>query len=112
MIKVMVERHEDKPVEPATPLPPSQVKSIEELTWRRPTIQYRHASSSAADYYLEGLRRDPDDARLNDGWAAISTGRDDSGREPPLLDRAIERLQWKNPNPESCKPFLHRGLAS
>jgi len=114
LITVRVERHEDKPVpEPATPLaPPSQVKSIEELYLAAThLIQYRHASSSAADYFLEGLRRDPHDARLNDGWGRFLYRQGRFEESLPFFDGAIERIQWKNPNPESCKPFLHRGLA-
>ena len=114
LITVTVERHEDKPLpEPAKPLPPpAELKSTEELYLAAVhLIQYRHASASPADYYLEGLRRDPSDARLNDGWGQYLYRQGRFEESLPFFDRAIDKLQWKNPNPQSCKPFLHRGLA-
>ena len=53
--------------DPADPLlPPSELKSTEELYLGALHLeQYRHATFSPDDYYLEGLRRDPSDIRLN-----------------------------------------------
>mgnify|MGYP006877195024 CR=1 FL=1 len=52
--------------DPADPLlPPSELKSTEELYLGALHLeQYRHATFSPDDYYLEGLRRDPSDIRL------------------------------------------------
>ena len=59
--------------EPAMALPaPEQLKSTEELYLAATHLeQYRHAAFEPADYYLEGLRRDATDIRLNDSYGML-----------------------------------------
>ncbi|MEG0370392.1 MAG: DUF5107 domain-containing protein, partial [Hungatella sp.] len=59
--------------EPAVALlPPEELKSTEELYLGATHLeQYRHATYEPSDYYLEGLRRDPTDIRLNNGYGML-----------------------------------------
>ena len=59
--------------EPADALPPpEQLKSTEELYLGGLHLeQYRHATFSPDDYYLEGLKRDPSDIRLNNAYGLL-----------------------------------------
>ena len=65
--------------DPATePLPPEQIASVEELYLTGLHLeQYRHATRSPEACWREGLKRDPEDARINDAmglrwnWSAI-----------------------------------------
>ena len=59
--------------DPAVPLgSPSELKSTEELFLGAQHLeQYRHATYEPADYYEEGLRRDPSDIRLNNGYGML-----------------------------------------
>ena len=59
---------ENRPIpDPAEALKkPEEIQSLEELYLAGQHLeQYRHATFQPADYYLEGLRRDPTDIRLN-----------------------------------------------
>ena len=59
--------------EPADPLlAPEQLKSTEELYLGGLHLeQYRHATYAPEDYYLEGLKRDPSDLRLNNAYGLL-----------------------------------------
>ena len=58
---------------PAEPLgAPEELRTTEELYLAATHLeQYRHATRDPADYYREGLRRDPTDLRLNDGYGLL-----------------------------------------
>ena len=58
---------------PAEPLKaPEEMKSTEELYLAGTHLeQYRHATSEPADYYLEGLKRDSTDIRLNNSYGLL-----------------------------------------
>lgn len=108
------ERRRDKPIpEPAEPLDsPEQLKSNEELYLAAThLIQYRHASFDPTEYLLEGLKRDPSDIRLNNAYGLhlFRQGRFEDAVS--YFQRAIAKLQWKNPNPYTSEPFYHLGIS-
>lgn len=93
-------------------LEPNKLKTTEELYLAAMhLIQYRHASYDPVDYFLEGLRRDPSDIRLNNGYGLhlYRQGRFEESQK--YFDRAITKLQWKNPNPYNSEALYNCGLS-
>lgn len=99
--------------DPADPLlPPSELKSTEELYLGALHLeQYRHATFSPDDYYLEGLRRDPSDIRLNNSYGLLQYRRGNFEEAVKLFKKAIEKQTWKNPNPYHGECYFNLGLA-
>lgn len=99
--------------DPADPLlPPEQLKSTEELYLGGLHLeQYRHATFSPDDYYLEGLRRDPSDIRLNNAYGLLQYRRGNFAESISYFQKAIEKQTWKNPNPYSGECYFNLGLA-
>lgn len=98
---------------PADPLPaPQELKSTEELFLGAQHLeQYRHATYEPADYYLEGLRRDPSDLRLNNGYGLLLLKRGNFSEAVKYFQKAIEKQTWKNPNPYYGECYFNLGLA-
>lgn len=93
-------------------LPPSELKSTEELYLAALHLeQYRHATFSPDDYYLEGLRRDPGDIRLNNGYGMLEYRRGNFEKSIRHFKKAIEKQTWKNPNPYHGECYYNLGLA-
>lgn len=107
----MVEKFEIP--EPATACPPpSECDTTEELYLYGLHIeQYRHATRLPEDYYLEGLRRDETDLRLNTAYGLLLLRRGRMEACKPYLSRAIEKATVKNPNPPTTNPFFYLGVA-
>jgi tetratricopeptide (TPR) repeat protein len=103
---------ERKQPNPATEPPmPEEMKSADELYLTGLHLeQYRHATRSAETYWHEGLKRDPDDYRLNNamGLAYLRKGQFVEAEEH--FARAIRRLTIRNPNPYNGEPFYNLGL--
>ncbi len=99
--------------EPAKALPaPSELKSTEELYLAALHLeQYRHATFSPDDYYLEGLKRDPGDIRLNNGYGLLQYRRGNFEESVKHFNKAIEKQTWKNPNPYYGECYYNLGLA-
>lgn len=99
--------------EPAKPLlPPAELKSTEELFLGAQHLeQYRHATLSPEDYYVEGLKRDPSDIRLNNGYGLLQYRRGNFKQSIDLLKNAVEKQTWKNPNPYYGESYFNLGLA-
>ena len=98
--------------EPATAIPaPKDVPTGEKL-WRYGTHleQYRHATWDPMDYYQEGLRRDPDDVRLNVACAKLLVKRGLIAESEAYLRRAVASATEKNPNPYDGECFYQLGL--
>ena len=91
---------------------PDQIKTVEQLYLTGLHLeQYRHATYNPTDYYLEGLRRDPNDVRCNNamGLWYIRKGRFDLAEE--FLTKAVKLIQKRNPNPYDGEPIYNLGLA-
>jgi tetratricopeptide (TPR) repeat protein len=73
--------------------------------------QYRHATWEPEDYYLEGLRRDGGDSRINTAYGFLLLRRGYTGECEEYFRRAIERITWKNPNPRDGEAYCGLGLS-
>lgn len=99
--------------DPADPLlAPEQLKSTEELYLGGQHLeQYRHATYAPEDYYLEGLKRDPSDIRLNNAYGLLLYRRGCFEESISYFKKAIEKQTWKNPNPYHGECYFNLGLA-
>ncbi len=99
--------------DPATePLPPEQIESIEELYLTGLHLeQYRHATRSPETYWREGLRREPQDARLNNAMGLLYLRKGEFSQAESHFSCAVKRLTFRNPNPCDGEPFYNLGLA-
>lgn len=114
--KLLVAYQPEEPTEKIVPEPvqpandPNEIESIEELYLTGLHIeQYRHATRNATQYYLEALRRDPDDTRNSNAMGLWLLRRGQFKRAEPYLTRAISVLTGRNPNPNDCEPYFHLG---
>lgn len=99
-----------KPAEAAKK--PNEITSLEELYLTAVHLeQYRHATYSAEDYYLEGLRRDATDSRINNGYGKYLYGKGYFKESQHYFEEAIKKITWKNSNPYDTEPFYNLGLA-
>lgn len=106
--------NENRPIaEPAEALKaPSEIGSLEELLLAGQHLeQYRHATFQPQAYYLEGLRRDPTDIRLNDAYGMWLLRNGQIAKSIPYFQAAINKQTWRNPNPYSGEAYYHLGLA-
>lgn len=103
---------EDPLPEAAEPLfSPEDLRSTEELYLAATHLeQYRHATFSPEDYYLEGLRRDSTDIRLNNGYGLFLYRRGDFEEARSHFQTAIDKQTWKNPNPYYGECYYNLGL--
>lgn len=91
---------------------PSDVESIDELYLIGVHLeQYRHATYNPDDYYLEGLRRNPQDSRCNVAYGMLMIKRGDFQGAIPYFKKAIQTLTRYNPNPINCDVYYDLGLA-
>ena len=105
---------ENRPIpEPAEALKkPEEIQSLEELYLAGQHLeQYRHATFLPADYYLEGLRRDPTDIRLNNAYGLYLLRNAQIEESIPSFKAAIKKQTWRNPNPYAGEPYFNLGLA-
>ncbi len=105
---------ENRPIpEPAEALkPPEEIQSLEELFLAGQHLeQYRHATFLPADYYLEGLRRDPTDIRLNNAYGLYLLRSAQVAESIPYFEAAIRKQTWRNPNPYAGEVYYNLGLA-
>lgn len=73
--------------------------------------QYRHATFLPEDYYLEGLKRDEFDTRLNNAYGALLLRRGMFAESEGYFKKALKRLTKLNPNPYNGEPYYNLGLA-
>ncbi len=99
--------------EPAEALPaPAEIRSLEELFLAGQHLeQYRHATFLPEDYYLEGLKRDPTDLRLNNAYGLLLLRRGCAGESIGYFEAAIRKQTWRNPNPYAGEAYFNLGLA-
>ncbi|WP_088547182.1 DUF5107 domain-containing protein [Paenibacillus aquistagni] len=72
--------------------------------------QYRHATFEPEHYYEEGLRRDPNDIRLNNALGLLLLRRGEYEDSKACFERAIETSTKHNPNPYDSECYYHLGL--
>lgn len=98
---------------PAEEIPdPEALETTEKLFLAATHLeQYRHATYSPEPYYLEGLKRDPSDIRLNNGYGKYLYNKGHFEECIPYFQTAIASSTWKNPNPYDCEPYYNLGLA-
>ncbi|MEK5027862.1 tetratricopeptide repeat protein [Paenibacillus sp. FSL M7-1046] len=99
--------------EAAKPLAtPEELRSTEELYLAGLHLeQYRHATFEPEAYYLEGLKRDNGDIRLNVAYGTLLLRRGLYTDSEKYFRKAIERLTWRNPNPYDSEAYYQLGVA-
>ncbi|WP_309350382.1 DUF5107 domain-containing protein [Telmatospirillum sp.] len=102
----------EAPPRPATePLLPAAIESADELFLTGLHLaQYRHATRQPEDYWREALRRDPMDCRCNNAMGLWHFRRAEFAEAEACFQRAVTRLQSRNPNPYDGEAFYNLGL--
>jgi tetratricopeptide (TPR) repeat protein len=91
---------------------PEKVMTNEELYLIGEHIeQYRHATWLPDPYYLEGLKRDPGDVRINNTYGLLLFRRGLFAEAEQHFLKAIERLTRMHPNPYFGEPYYNLGLS-
>ena len=91
---------------------PCEIKTNEELCLTGIHLeQYRHASYNSEDYYLEGLRRDPFDIRINTAYGIMLLRRGLYEKAEGCFGKAIAKMTEHNPNPYESEAILYLGLS-
>ena len=72
--------------------------------------QYRHATYDPCDYYLEALRRDPNESRCNNALGLWYMRHGQFAKAEGHFRKAIETITQYNPNPIDGEPFYNLGL--
>lgn len=103
----------EKIPEPAKAIPePQELQTNDELYLAGLHLeQYRHATYQPGDYYLEGLRRDPTDYRLNDAYGLLLFRQGQFTTSESYFRKAVKKQTLKNPNPYSGAAYYHIGLS-
>ncbi|MGG6309426.1 DUF5107 domain-containing protein [Paenibacillus macerans] len=99
--------------EAAKPLPkPQELKTNEQLYLAGLHLeQYRHATFEPEAYYLEGLKRDAGDIRLNVAYGTLLLRRGRFAEAEQHFRAAVKSLTWRNPNPYDSEALYQLGLA-
>ena len=114
--KILVEFQADKPEIKPIPdpakaaLPPKDIINIEQLYLTGLHIeQYRHATYSPMDYYMEGLNRDAGDIRCNNAVGLYKMRSGLFADAQKYFERAIKTQTERNPNPYDGEPYYNLG---
>ena len=90
---------------------PWEYRTNEELLLTgRHIEQYRHATFLPDPYYLEALKRDPGDIRVNNAYGLLLMRRGLFGQAEGYFRKALERLTERNPNPYNSETYYFLGL--
>jgi tetratricopeptide (TPR) repeat protein len=97
----------------AKPLPePQELKTNEQLYLAGLHLeQYRHATFEPEAYYLEGLKRDESDIRINVAYGTLLLRRGLYAQSEQRFRQAVTSLTWRNPNPYDSEAFYQLGVA-
>ena len=113
----LVEYQPEAPEIPKMPEPakaakaPAEIITNEELYLTGQHIeQYRHATYAPDPYYLEGLKRDPGDIRINNAYGQLLMRRGQFEKAETYFRKALERLIERNPNPYNSETYYLLGL--
>jgi tetratricopeptide (TPR) repeat protein len=99
--------------EAAKPLPePEQLRTNEQLYLAGLHLeQYRHATFEPEQYYLEGLKRDQGDIRINVAYGTLLLRRGLFKEAEEHFRQAVKSLTWRNPNPYDSEAYYQLGVA-
>lgn len=90
---------------------PEEIMTNEELLLTALHIeQHRHATYLPDPYYLEGLKRDPGDSRINNAYGMLLFRRGNFEEAEKHFRAAVKRLTWRSPNPYDSEPYYNLGL--
>lgn len=97
----------------AKPLPlPEELKTNEQLYLAGLHLeQYRHATFEPEAYYLEGLKRDSTDIRINLAYGTLLLRRGQFADAEAHFRTAVKSLTWRNPNPYDSEAYYQLGVA-
>lgn len=97
----------------AIPLPlPEELKTNEQLYLAGLHLeQYRHATFEPEAYYLEGLKRDSSDIRINVAYGTLLLRRGLFAEAEGHFCKAVKSLTWRNPNPYDSEAYYQLGVA-
>ena len=89
---------------------PKDIAHIEQLFLTGQHLeQYRHATYSAMDYYMEALSRDEGDIRCNNAVGLLLMRKGKFADAQPYFERAIKTQTERNPNPYDGEPHYNLG---
>lgn len=90
---------------------PEKIATVEELYLAGLHIeQYRHATYLPDPYYLEALKRDSGDIRTNNAYGTLLMRRCNFAEAKKYLEKALERMTKRNPNPYGSEAYYNLGL--
>ena len=90
---------------------PEEIESNEQLYLTGLHLeQYRHETYDPRDYYMEALRRDPNDSRCNNAMGLWLLRRGQFAKAETYFRKSIEMLTQRNPNPIDGEPLFNLGL--
>ena len=106
------EKIEAEVPEPAKAAPlPEDCETTEDLfLYGLHVEQYRHATYHPEDYYLEGLRRDPTDIRLNNAYGRCLLKKCDFTGAEKYFRKAVEKSIRSNQT-HDYEPYYNLGLS-
>ncbi|MCR5791139.1 MAG: DUF5107 domain-containing protein [Lachnospiraceae bacterium] len=91
---------------------PAELRTNEELLLTAQHIeQHRHATYLPDPYYLEGLKRDPLDMRINNAYGMLLLRRGLFKEAEGYFRNAVKRATWRSPNPYNSECYYDLGLA-
>lgn len=106
------EKHEELPEPARAIVAPEELKTNEALYLAGIHLeQYRHATYQPDSYYLEGLKRDKDDIRINNAYGSLLFRRGQFESSIEYFKRAIKTNAKYNTNPSSGEPHYNLGLS-
>ena len=98
-----------KPAEKAKK--PEEILTNEELLLTAEHIeQYRHAAFLPDPYYLEALKRDPGDMRVNNAYGLLLMRRGNFEAAVPYFEASIKRSTMMTPNPYNSEAMYNLGV--
>ena len=102
----------EPPVVATEPLSPEQIATVEELYLTGVHLeQNRHATRRPELYWLEALKRDPQESRVLNALGLWHMRRGELPQAVEHFDRAIRRATRLNPNPYDGEPYYNLGIA-
>ncbi len=91
---------------------PEEIMTNEEILLTAQHIeQHRHATWLPDPYYLEGLKRDPLDSRINNAYGMLLYRRGCFEESEKYFRNAIKRLTFRSPNPYNSEAYYNLGLS-